>query len=85
MGILEAEFRPNPDYEIVPLPELTDAECAAFDGLREDPECFGILRPRQGTGLRIKSICRQTAALLESLFMVPSLPAQLRQLPPSGA
>lgn len=85
MGILEAEFRPNPDYEIVPLPNLTDAECAAFEGLRDDPECFGILRPRDGSGLRIKSICRQTAALLDSLAVAPGLPEQVRQLPPSEA
>lgn len=81
MHLLDADFRPHPDYEVVPLDRLDSAESTALGGLRDDADCFGILRPRPGSGLRIKSICRQTARLLGDLTTAARLPSFLSELP----
>jgi hypothetical protein len=79
--VLDCEFRSNPGYEIVPLERMTGEEQEALARLREDPECFGILRPRPDSELRIKSVCKETALLFYAMQSGGKLPSSvLREL-----
>jgi len=77
-SVLDAELRANPEYEVVELSRLTAAEREAFGQLEGDPDCFGILRPKPGSGLTMKSICRETALLVFALREPGGLPSYLR-------
>jgi hypothetical protein len=76
-NVLDREFRANPAYEIVGFERMTDAELSALAGLKQDPDCFGILRPQPDSGLNIKSVCKDTALLLYSLQQPGPLPAHI--------
>jgi hypothetical protein len=80
-NILDATFRANPRYELVLLDHLPPAQQAALAGLRDDPDYYGILRPRaDGAGLSVKAICRDSALLYLTLTAPGALPSYLRTL-----
>jgi hypothetical protein len=72
--IRAATFRANPAYELVLFDRLPAAEQAALANLQQDPELYGLLRPR-GPGLSLKSACRETALLFFTLQTPGALPA----------
>jgi hypothetical protein len=79
-----ATFRANPAYELVLFDRLPAAEQTALAGLRQDPELYGLLRPR-GPGLSLKSACRETALLFFTLPTPGPLPAYVAtRLGPAG-
>jgi hypothetical protein len=50
-------------------------------GLREDPDCYGILRPKRGSALHLKAVSNDTALLLLALGEPSQLePATLRAM-----
>lgn len=53
---------------------LSAAEQSALEGLRDDPQCYGILRPRNDSRLTIKSVTSDTALLLLTLQSAAPLP-----------
>ena len=72
--IRSAQFRANPDYELVSFERLTSSEQASFAGHSDDPDFFGILRPRDSNGgLGIKVVDPDTALL----FMVLNEPGRI--------
>lgn len=77
-NIEEAIFRANSAYELVLFDRLPPEQKGILDGLRKDPDHYGILRPREGTGLGIKSVCRDTALLYLTLQEPGPLPAYVR-------
>ena len=72
--IRAATFRANPAYELVLFDRLPAAEQAALADLQQDPDLYGLLRPR-GPGLSLKSACRETALLFFTLQTPGTLPA----------
>jgi hypothetical protein len=69
-----ARFRANPRYELVLFDRLPSDQQAVLTDLRADPDFYGILRPRDSSGLAIKSVCRDTALLYLTLQEPGALP-----------
>jgi hypothetical protein len=67
-------LRANRAYELVLFDRLSANEQEALASLKDDPECYGILRPREDLRLGVKSVSRDTALLLLSLQETGSLP-----------
>jgi hypothetical protein len=79
LSVKDLPLRANPAYELVLYDRLSPAEQRALAPLGDDPECYGILRPRQASGLSIKSISQDTALFLFSLQNSGSLPGYARR------
>lgn len=72
--ILDRIFRANPGYELVAYNRLPAEQQELFVNLRRDPDFYGILRPRDGASLAVKSACRDTALLFLTLQEPDALP-----------
>lgn len=70
----EYRFRASPHYEFVRLDHLTAPERRALADAGEDPDTFGILRPRDPS-LGTKCVSRDTALLWLLLQRPDTLPA----------
>lgn len=68
-------FRASPAYELVLFDRLPDGERQALADLARDPDFYGVLRPREGGGLTLKSADRDTALLFLTLREPGPLPA----------
>ena len=66
-NILEATFRVNPDYELMLFDRLPIEQQTLLEGLRKDPNFYGILRPRGRSAAGVKSVCCDTALLFKTL------------------
>jgi hypothetical protein len=77
-SLRDFRLRANPEYELVLLDRLSDAEQQALEGLKRDPDCYGILRPRT-TGLSIKAASRDAALLFFTLQNPGPLPRYVEQ------
>jgi len=73
-NILDATFRSNPSYELVVFDRLSSDERELLSSLQEDPDLYGILRPRGQSVLPIKSVCRETALLYLTLQIPGKIP-----------
>jgi len=60
-------FRANPHYELVLFDRLSPSEKEALNGLANDPDGYGILRPREAGRLGVKSASRELALLFYTL------------------
>jgi hypothetical protein len=80
VDFLRATFRANPAYELVLFDRLTAEERQALANLKQDPNFYGILRPRS-PGLSLKSLNRDTALLLFTLQTPGPLPEYMTQAP----
>ena len=72
--ILPADFRANPQYEIVLFDRLPPEQQDALRDLTKDPDFYGVLMPRAGAGGNMKSVCRDTALLFLTLTQPGPLP-----------
>lgn len=77
--LLDATFRANPRYELVQFDRLPPEHQQVLEGLRGDPDCYGILRPREA-GLGVKSVNRDTAQLYLTLEEPGGLPADAKAM-----
>ena len=73
----EFTFRANPFYEAVPFNRLPGEERQMLLPWQEDPESYGILRPKPGHNLPITAISRDTALLFLTLQTPGPLPDYL--------
>ncbi|HEX7185408.1 MAG TPA: hypothetical protein VF756_26525 [Thermoanaerobaculia bacterium] len=73
--LLARDFRANPRYELVLFDRLPAEERRVLVSLREDPDFYGVLRPREAAGLGVKSVDRDTALLFLTLREPGPLPA----------
>jgi hypothetical protein len=71
-------YRANPDFELLLYDRLPPEQQKALEDLRDDPDFYGLLRPSQGSGLGLKSACRETALLFLTLQVPGPLPAYVR-------
>jgi hypothetical protein len=74
----ERRLRANPAFELVLFDRLPAPQRQALAGLARDPEHYGVLRPRRGSGLGLKSIDRETALLFLTLVRPGPLPGYVR-------
>lgn len=65
--IARAKFRLNRGYAILPLSRLPRSHAADLDSLGKDPDCYGVLWPRNDSLLKIRAISRDMAGLCLSL------------------
>jgi hypothetical protein len=80
-NLLGRDFRANPAYELVLWDRLAPEERRALELLREDPDLYGVLRPREGAaGLGAKSVDRETALLFLTLREPGPLPGYVRSV-----
>jgi hypothetical protein len=79
--LLGRAFRANPAYELTLWDRLAPGERHALERLREDPDFYGILRPREeGSRLGVKSVDRETALLFLTLREPGGLPSYVRSV-----
>jgi hypothetical protein len=76
--LLERPLRANPAFELVLFDRLSEGERRLLAGLARDPDHYGVLRPRHGSGLGIKAVDRETALLVLTLARPGPLPAYVR-------
>jgi hypothetical protein len=80
-NIKNTEFRANPDFELLLFDRLPPDQQVLLQNLRNDPDFYGVLRPREGTGLGLKSVCRETALLFLTLQIPGPLPCYVYAQP----
>lgn len=73
--ILDAVFRASPAFDLVLFDRLPDEQRRALADLARDADFYGVLRPRDGAGLTLKSADRDTALLFLTLREPGPLPA----------
>lgn len=83
---LSRAFRANPAFELVLFDRLAPAEREALASLREDPDFYGVLRPRPASpALGVKSVDRETALLVLTLREPGPLPSYMTRMLGEGA
>nr|MDP9122117.1 hypothetical protein [Acidobacteriota bacterium] len=78
--LLRRELRANPAYELVLFDRLDASLRRELSALEGDPDLYGVLRPRPGSGLTVLAVCRETALLFLTLRETGPLPAYVRAL-----
>ena len=76
--IESATLRANPGYEVVLFDRLPFEQQQLLNGIQNDPDFYGILRPRQPSRLGAKSVDQATALLFLTLQQPSPLPAYVR-------
>jgi len=77
-ALLERPLRANPAFRLVLFDRLPAGQRRQLAGLAGDPDHYGVLRPRRGTGLGLKAVDRETALLFLTLARPGPLPAYVR-------
>ena len=78
--LLSRVLRANPAYELVLYDRLEPGVREALADLRKDPDFYGVLRPREGAGLGVKSVDRETALLFFTLREPGPLPGYFERV-----
>lgn len=78
-SIREFRLRANPAYELVLFDRLSVAEQEALSGLKDDTDCYGILRPLRAGNLTLKAASRDAALLFLTLQNPGPLPQYVQQ------
>ena len=73
-----AVFRANPGYELVVWDRLSHDEQGAVASLDPDPDRYGVLRARPGTGLDPQVVSQDTALLYLTMQVAGPVPAYAR-------
>lgn len=73
--VLDGTFRANPSYELLSFDRLPAEQQELFFSMTAGPDFYGILKPRNGGKLPVKSACRDTALLFLSLQQPGRLPS----------
>lgn len=73
-------LRANPLYELVLFDRLDPDERRALAPLEQEDDLYGVLRPRGGPGLAVRSADRDTALLFLTLREPGPLPAYVRRV-----
>jgi hypothetical protein len=76
--LLELPLRANPAFRLVLFDRLPAGQRRQLAGLARDPDHYGVLRPRRGTGLGWKAVDRETALLFLTLARPAPLPSYVR-------
>ena len=79
--VLDGTFRANPDYDLKHFDSLPAGQRELFSALKGDPDFYGVLSPRNGSPLPLKSACSDTAVLFLSLRETGKLPSFVTSKP----
>ncbi|MBV8827822.1 MAG: hypothetical protein JO108_01190 [Acidobacteriaceae bacterium] len=71
-------FRANPAFELILFDRLPPEKQQVFQDLKNDPEFYGVLVPRDSTFSTIKAVCRNSALLYFTLLQPGPLPSYLQ-------
>ncbi len=74
LDVRSVRLQASPAYELVLFDRLTGPEQHLLRGVAQDPDCYGVLRPREQSTLSMKAVSRDTALLLFSLREPGPLP-----------
>ncbi len=74
-----AVFRANPEYELVTLDQLSPKQQTYLSMLTEQPDVFGLLRPRRGESRMIKTVSSEAAQVFNTLQQPGTLPFAARE------
>jgi len=74
LDLKSARLRASPAYELVLFDRLPESERHLLREVADDPDCYGVLRPRGPSTLSMKAVSRDTALLLFSLREAGPLP-----------
>jgi hypothetical protein len=74
VDLRSARLRASPAYELVLFDRLAESEKHLLREVAGDPDCYGVLRPREHSPLSMKAVSRDTALLLFSLREAGPLP-----------
>jgi hypothetical protein len=77
--MLEGRFRSAPHYELIPFSEIPPAQQSRLREFQEDPEFYGVLRPREGEARTVKSVGRDAAELFRRLRDPGRVPDDIRR------
>jgi hypothetical protein len=77
-NILEADFRANPEYQLILFDRLPPEQQDGLRGLTTDPDFYGVLTAQEGSTRSMKSVCLDTALLFYTLSRPGPLPAYVR-------
>jgi hypothetical protein len=72
-------FRANPSYELVLIDRLAQEDRNLIDTGEDVDDLYGVLRPCQGSPLKMRSASRDTALLLLTLRDPGPIPAYLKK------
>ena len=76
--ISESVFRANPSYLLTQFDDLPTTYKELLVDATRDPEFYGLLRPRDGLKLNLRSACRSTALLFQALEAPNKLPSSTK-------
>lgn len=74
MDLSRRTFRAGRAYDLVVFDRLSPEEQMLLTELRADPDFYGVLRPRPGSGRTIKAVGKETALLWLTLQSPGALP-----------
>jgi hypothetical protein len=74
VDLTSVRLRASPVYELVLFDRLSESEKQFLGGIANDPDCYGVLRPRADSSPSMKAVSRDTALLLFSLREAGPLP-----------
>ena len=77
-ALLCRDLRANPQYELVPFDRLAETEREALGSVAAERGFYGVLRPRLGTCLGVKSVDCDTALLYLTLGQPGKVPSHVR-------
>jgi hypothetical protein len=77
-NIVGANFRANPEYQLVVFDRLPLEEQQALKDLTKDPDFYGVLVPRSGGTRNAKSVSQDTALLFLTLSIPGPIPAYVQ-------
>jgi hypothetical protein len=78
-AIAAAEFRANPAFELTVLDRLSAEQRTALGSAQDDPDLYGVLRPRvPAPGRHAKAVDRDTALLFLTLQQPGTLPGYVQ-------
>ncbi len=77
--IRDAVFRANPEYELVVLDQLSPKQQTYLSILTEQPEVFGLLRPRRDDSRMIKTVGHEAAQVFNALQEPGTLPVSAQE------
>jgi hypothetical protein len=72
-------FRSNPEYELIPVGDLSSEQRALLRGAIDTTQTFAVLSPIADKGLGVKSVSLEIAELFQSMRTAGALPVQFHQ------
>ena len=77
--LFEVRFRAAPHYELIPVSEIPPGQRSSLKEFQDEPDFYGVLRPRGGGTRTVKSVGRDAAELFRRLQEPGRVPEDVRR------